>query len=114
MSAAARQAKIWYWQRISAMVLALGVVVHLGVILYAVRGGLSGAEILGRTHGNWTFGMFYSVFVLACAVHVPIGFAKVAEEWLGWNGRSADLLAIGLGVLLLAMGQRAVYALVIA
>ena len=46
------QARRWYWQRISAMVLALCVLVHLGVMIYAVRGGLSAAEILGRTRGN--------------------------------------------------------------
>jgi fumarate reductase subunit C len=114
MSGAVRQARLWYVQRISAMVLALGVLVHLGVILYAVRGGLSGVEILARTHGNWAFGLFYSVFVLACAVHVPIGFAKVAEEWMGWSGRAADLLAIALGVLIMVTGQRAVYAVVLA
>jgi fumarate reductase subunit C len=62
--AAAGQARQWYWQRISAMVLALCVLLHLGVIIYAVRGGLSGAEILARTHGNWGFGIFYGVHII--------------------------------------------------
>ena len=51
-------------QRMSAMVLALCVVVHLGGMIYAVRGGLTAAEILGRTRGNWAFGAFYAVFVV--------------------------------------------------
>jgi fumarate reductase subunit C len=114
VSGAAHQARLWYLQRISAMALALGVLVHLAVIQYAVRGGLTGAEILGRTRGNWAFGLFYAVFVLACAVHVPIGFAKVAQEWLGWSGRAADALAIAFGVLIAVMGLRAVYAVVLA
>ena len=46
---AALQARLWYWQRVSAMVLALCVVVHLATIVFAVRGGLSAGEILART-----------------------------------------------------------------
>ncbi len=104
------QAKLWYWQRISAMVLALCVLVHLGVIIYAVRGGLSAAEILGRTRGNVAFGAFYAVFVLACAVHVPIGFARICEEWFGLAGAGAAIVAKLLGLIILLMGMRAVYA----
>ena len=107
-SAVARQARAWYLQRISAMVLALCVVVHIGVIIYAVRGGLSGAEILGRTRGNWGFGLFYTIFVLACAVHVPVGVANIAEEWLGWSNRRARVLFYVSGLLIAALGLRAV------
>ena len=107
-SAVARQARAWYLQRISAMVLALCVVVHIGVIMYAVRGGLSGAEILARTRGNWGFGIFYTIFVLACAVHVPIGVANIAEEWFGWSSRAARLLFFIAGLLILFSGLRAV------
>ena len=109
---AATQAKLWYWQRISAMVLALCVLVHLAVMIYAVRGGLSAAEILGRTHGSWVFGAFYSVFVLACTVHVPIGFARICEEWLGLKAGGAWLIAKLLGLGILVMGLRAVYGVV--
>ena len=52
MSAAAREARLWYWQRMSAMVLAICVVVHIVTIIYAVRGGLTAAEILSRTRGS--------------------------------------------------------------
>ena len=107
-STPARQARLWYLQRISAMVLAICVLIHIAVIIYAVRGGLSGAEILGRTHGNWPVGLFYAVFVIACAVHLPIGLAKIAEEWLGW-GQKASVLWMVFGVLILGMGLRAVY-----
>lgn len=109
---AVTQAKLWYWQRISAMVLALCVFVHLGVMIYAVRGGLSAAEILGRTQGNWLFGIFYVVFVLACTVHVPIGFARICEEWLGLKAGAAWLIAKALGLVILVMGLRAVYGVV--
>lgn len=107
------QARRWYWQRISAMVLAVCVLVHLGVILYAVRGGLSAAGILGRTRGNWGFAAFYTVFVVACAIHVPAGIANIAEEWGGMGPRAALWLARSLAVLLLAAGLRAVIAVVV-
>jgi fumarate reductase subunit C len=107
-SVAARQARAWYLQRISAMVLAVCVLLHIAVIIYAVRGGLSGAEILARTRGNWGFGLFYGVFVVACAVHVPIGLAKIAEEWLHWSSRKAEILSLLAGVIILFMGMRAV------
>jgi len=111
-TAAISQAKRWYWQRVSAMVLALCVFVHLGVLIYAVRGGLSAAGILGRTQGNWAFGAFYAVFVVACAVHVPVGLANIATEWWGLRESVALWLARAFGVLLLVMGLRAVWAVV--
>lgn len=106
------QARRWYWQRISAMVLALCVLVHLAVMVYAVRGGLSAAEILGRTQGSWAFGAFYAVFVIACAAHVPLGVANIAREWWGLGERAARVLSIALSLLLLVAGLRAVVAVV--
>jgi fumarate reductase subunit C len=111
-AAAIAQARRWYWQRVSAMVLALCVLAHLAIIIYAVRGGLSAAEILGRTRGSWGFAAFYSVFVLACAVHVPVGLANIAQEWWGLGERSAVWLARTFAVALLLGGLRAVYAVV--
>src|SRR5574341_1374263 len=48
------KSQTWLWaaQRASAAVLALCVAVHLATIVYAVQGGLTGAEILARTRGN--------------------------------------------------------------
>ncbi len=106
------QARLWYWQRISAMVLALCVVVHIIGIMLAVRGGLSGAEVLARTQGNWLFGAFYATFVLACTVHVPIGLMRIAEEWLSWRSRSVVIAAWLFAALLAVAGLRAVYAVV--
>jgi fumarate reductase subunit C len=112
LASAISQARRWYWQRISAMVLAVCVLVHLAVMIYAVRGGLSAAEILGRTRGSWGFGAFYCVFVLACAVHVPVGVTNIAQEWWGLNERSALWVARAFAVVLLLAGLRAVYAVV--
>ena len=108
----ATEAKLWYAMRISSMLLAVCVLVHIVTVIYAVRGGLSAAEILGRTHGNWIFGTFYGVFVVACAVHVPLGLAAIAEEWLGMRERTALALAQLIGLAILLMGLRAVYGVV--
>lgn len=106
------QAHLWYWQRLSAAVLALCVFVHLAVIIYAVHSGLSASALLGRTRGSLVFGAFYSIFVMACAVHVPIGLLRVAEEWLGWRGRSVLTASVAVSIALALMGLRAVYGVV--
>ena len=105
------EARRWYLQRMSAMLLAICVLVHVVVVVFAVRGGLSGAEILGRTRGNWGFAAFYAVFVIACTVHVPIGLAGIAEEWAGWSARKAWFAAQIFGFVILVMGMRAVFGL---
>ena len=107
----ATQARLWYLQRISAMILALCVVVHIVTIVYAVRGGLTGAEILARTRGNGVFAAFYVLFVVAAAVHAPIGVARIAEEWLQWRGRLLNGLLLIFAVVLVAVGLSAVWGL---
>lgn len=103
------QARRWYWQRLSAMVLALCVVVHVAGMIWAVRGGLAAAEILSRTQGNMLFAAFYAVFVLACAVHVPIGLVAIAREWWRWSPAAAWWFARAVTAALLVLGWRAVW-----
>lgn len=105
-----QETALWLAQRASAAVLALCVVVHLATIIYAVRGGLSAAEILARTRGSAGWLAFYSLFVLAIAVHAPIGLRTVLLEWLRWRGRARDLAVIAFALLLAWMGMRAVFA----
>jgi fumarate reductase subunit C len=104
------QTLFWIAQRASAALLALCVIVHLITIIYAVQGGLSAAEILGRTRGNVAWFTFYSIFVLGVAVHAPIGLRSVFIEWLGWRGRSRDIALLAFAALLAWMGMRAVFA----
>ena len=99
--------QLWRLQRVSAMVLALGVIVHLATIMIAVRGGLSAAEILGRTRGNEAWLKFYAVFALAAGLHGAIGLRAIAAEWLGWRGRAFDLAWVGLGIVTAGFGIRA-------
>ena len=101
------QAKLWYAQRISAMVLGLCVAIHLFIMFYAIRGGLTAGEILGRTEGNWLFAVFYEIFVLACFVHAPIGLANILRENFPREPRVAVLPWI-LACLILVLGTTAV------
>ena len=102
-------------QRVTALFLAPLVLAHLGVILYAIEGGLTAGEILGRTQGSAGWALFYGLFVLVAAVHAPIGLRNIALEWAPWiwtPGR-ARALALGLlafALLLLLLGWRAVWA----
>ena len=106
------EATLFVLQRLSAKVLAPLVVVHLVLILYAVHGGLSAAEILGRTQGSVGWGAFYALFVVAVAVHAPIGVRNAVREWTRWRGRSLDVASVALAIALLALGLRAVAAVV--
>lgn len=107
MSQGVLQAKLWYAQRISAMILGICVAIHLLIIFYAIRGGISAQEILGRTQGNLSFALFYEIFVLACFVHAPIGVANILQETLPQSGLARPvswILAIGI----LTLGTTAV------
>ena len=101
-------------QRATAVVLALAVAIHLGTILYAVRGGLTAADMLARTHGNFWFLMFYGLFVVAVAIHAPIGLRNVMREWTLWRGRQLDIALALVALQLLGLGARAVLAVFIA
>jgi fumarate reductase subunit C len=104
------QVLLWTAQRITAAVLALCVVVHLVTMIYAVRHGLSAAEILGRTRGNYAWCAFYATFVAAVAIHAPIGARTILAETLGLRGALIDAVLLVLGLILALWGWRAVLA----
>lgn len=99
---------LWGAQRVSAMVLALCVAVHLLTMIYAVRSGLSAAEILGRTQGSSGWFLFYTVFVLAVAIHAPIGLRTIIGETINARGRGIEVFVAFTGIALAAWGMRAV------
>jgi fumarate reductase subunit C len=90
-------------------VLALCVAVHLATVIFAVQGGLSAAEILGRTRGNTAWLAFYLVFMAAVAVHAPIGLRAIFTEWLKWRGFTRDLAVAAFAVLIAWMGLSAAF-----
>ena len=106
------EAVLWVAQRATAVILALCVVVHLATIVYALRGGLSAAEILARTRGNYLWGAFYGTFAVCVAVHGAIGLRGIAAEWLGLRGRALEASAAAVAIALGAFGLRAVAAVV--
>jgi fumarate reductase subunit C len=104
------QVVLWAAQRISAAVLAVCVLVHLATMIYAIRDGLTAAEILGRTRGNAGWFAFYAVFVAAVSVHAPIGLRTVLAEMLAWRGRALEWMMFAIGIVLAFLGFRAVWA----
>ena len=100
---------LFHAQRISALLLAPLVLVHVGLILWAVRDGLSAEEILSRTEGSLVWAIFYGAFVVAVTVHAPIGLRNVLTEWTALPRRVIDAVSILTGLVLLALGLRAVW-----
>ena len=101
-------------QRITALLMAPFVLVHLAVMIYAIQGGLSAGEILGRTQGSVLWFLFYGMFVFAVSIHAAIGLRVIAHEWAGLKGAALDwaMWAVGLG--LFTLGARAVWAVTFA
>ena len=113
--------RLYILQRATALILVPLLLVHLIVIFYATAKGLSAASILARTRGSFGWGGFYTLFVLASAVHAAIGLHNVFAEWAPAAFKSnPPLLAFvlkavlwGSGVALALLGLRAVYAVVL-
>jgi fumarate reductase subunit C len=101
---------LYLWQRGTAALMAPMVLVHLVVIFYATRHGLTAAEILGRVHGSVGWGGFYTLFVLAASIHAGIGIRNVLAEWSPLSERAASGAALVFAVLLCGLGLRAVIA----
>ena len=104
---------LYILQRVTAAIMAPFVMIHLAIIFYALGGGLTAAEILGRTRGEPGWAIFYGLFVLALAIHAPIGLRAVIREWTPWRGPSLGIALLAFALLLLALGLRAVAAVVL-
>ena len=105
--------RLYVWQRGTAALMVPLVAVHLAVIFYATRQGLSAADILSRTRGSIAWASYYGLFVAAVSIHAAIGVRNVLTEWSPLTDRSAGRLAIAFGLLLAALGFRAVAAVVL-
>ena len=105
--------RLYVWQRSTAALMLPLVLVHVAVIFYATRKGMTAADILARTRGSIAWASFYSVFVAAAAIHAAIGVRNILTEWSPLNERRAGMLSIVFGALLLLLGLRAVAAVVL-
>jgi fumarate reductase subunit C len=110
VSAPVLSARLYVAQRLSAVVMAPLVILHLMVIIVAVRNGLSAEEILGRTRGSILFGTTYAVFVVAAAVHGAIGVRTIVAEAGILRGRALSVLGFAIFAGLAGLGLRAVIA----
>lgn len=102
--------KLYMLQRLSAMVMAPLVLGHIAVMIYAIQGGLSASEILGRTQGSLLWALFYGTFVAAVSVHAAIGLRVILAETIVKNRLALDVLMVIVGSGLAAMGLSSVYA----
>ena len=106
--------EVWLFaaQRLSAMILAPLVLLHLATMIYAVQEGLSAAEILARTRGSVFWGGLYALFIAAASVHGAIGLRAILRELTPLRGAGASLVAMLFCVAVLALGWRAVAAII--
>ena len=105
--------ELWLFvlQRLSAMVLAPLVLVHLVTMIYAVQGGLSAAEILNRTQANVMWPVLYGLFIVAVAIHGAIGLRSILREMTPMRDKGAGAVAVAFCALVLILGYRAVGAI---
>ena len=106
--------RLFLAQRISALIMAPLVLLHLAVMVIAVRNGLTAEEILSRTRGSLLWGAVYGLFVVAVSVHAAIGLRNIAVESLPIGDKAATGIMHAAGLLLLVMGAWAVFAVVTA
>jgi succinate dehydrogenase subunit C len=102
--------RLYVWQRLTAAIMLPLVLLHIAVIFYASRKGMTAADILARTRGSIVWASFYSVFVVAAAIHAAIGVRNVLTEWSPLEDRGAGIFAVVFGIALLILGLRAVAA----
>jgi fumarate reductase subunit C len=105
--------RLYVWQRATAALMVPLVAIHIAVIFYATRQGLSAADILSRTRGSIAWGAYYGLFVAAVSIHAAIGVRNVLVEWSPLSDRRAGYSALAFGLLLAALGARAVAAVVL-
>ena len=105
--------RLFLLQRISALIMVPLVLGHIAVMIYAVQGGLTTGEILGRTQGSLFWALFYGLFVAAVSVHAAIGLRVIAFEMLKIKGPWLTLFTWAICLGLLIMGGRAVIAVTV-
>lgn len=105
--------RLYLAQRITALLMAPLVLGHIAVMIYAIQGGLSAAEILARTQGSALWFAFYGVFVAAVSVHAAIGLRVIAAETFGWRGAALSAFMGAVFLLLAGLGGYAVYAVTV-
>jgi fumarate reductase subunit C len=76
-----------------------------------VRHALTAQAIVARMHASVFWPAFYALFVVAVAVHAPLGLRAIADEWLALRGRAVDAVLALVALVLLGGGLYAVVSL---
>ena len=104
--------RLYIWQRLTAALMAPLVLVHVAVIFYASRKGLSAADILGRTRGS-------IVWASSTALRCRGGDSRFdrraqrVDRMVTGRRAPAAIFSIAFGLLLIVLGLRAVAAVVL-
>lgn len=102
--------RLYVLQRLTALVMAPLTLVHIGVMIYAIQGGLSAGEILGRTQGSVFWFLFYGLFVISVSIHAAIGMRVIIAETFKVSGLLLNAISWAMLLLSLYMGALAVLA----
>ena len=103
--------RLYMLQRITALIMAPLTLGHIAVMIYAIQGGLSAAEILGRTQGSFWWMLFYGSFVIAVAIHAPIGLRTIMREVTSLSLPIINAVVIFMALFLCVAGSRAIFGL---
>jgi fumarate reductase subunit C len=104
--------RIYIVQRVTALLMIPFILLHVAVIFHAISEKLTADQILARTGGSITWGLFYGAFVVLASVHGAIGIRTVIREWTPLDNAIADIFAIAMCMVLMILGMRAVAAVV--
>ena len=102
--------KLYLIQRLTGLLLAGFVSVHLALIIYASGTELDAAAILARSKGSIVWAAFYGSFVVTAAIHAATGVRNIALELTPLRPGLANALAAAFAIALVALGLNAVRA----
>lgn len=101
--------QLFWWQRITALLMAPMIMVHLATIIYATGVELTTEAILQRTQGSVAWAIFYAAFVICAAIHAAIGVCTILVENDKIKESVAAFISASFGIVLLGVGMYAVY-----
>ena len=102
---------VYFLQRLTGVLLAAFLVIHLITIIFAVKGGLSVAEIAGRVRGNTGWIAFYGIFILTVVVHATIGLRNIISELSDFGERTIAMISSTYAMITLILGYFALRAI---
>jgi fumarate reductase subunit C len=108
---AKQEARLYVLQRLTALIMAPLVMLHIYIMIVAVQDGVTTSEILARTRASLFWPILYAVFLAAAAVHGSIGFRNILHEMTALPASTISRLSAGLLILILASGAKTIWAI---